>query len=332
MQSFNDCISMHPAPFLVKEVPDFKGYVDGYICDGKERLVGHSKPLQFRFYMQDGTPLMQYKLHPKSTEWLPQDGIQIWKQDEDGKPRLPQGQPKLLPPFEFIKDHEQVIHGLSKYVEYWKAWVDQRGDKSSYANWITPVIQYWEIFIPLLKKPNIQVVSQCKYFWPKTCIMVDSMNHVQDDDELLGLHELDGHYCGPSSKKPLDEYKPDIDVKMNDFILIRPCENIYPIWLGVAISDVDIDKSLDKYMKVKIQYWAPFSNQKQATIAEVYKNCWTKYWMCNKKDPERWEHVNSIVWSWTPKIHSQKIKIPKIVCMKAQESLKCSRDDDISLI
>jgi len=51
MQSFNECVSMNPAPFLVKEVPDFKKFMEGYMCDGKDRLIGHSKPLQFRFYM-----------------------------------------------------------------------------------------------------------------------------------------------------------------------------------------------------------------------------------------------------------------------------------------
>ena len=65
--------------------------MDGYICDGKERLIGHSKPLQFRFYMQDSVPLMQYKMHPKATEWIPEEGIQIWKHDDNGKPKLPMG-------------------------------------------------------------------------------------------------------------------------------------------------------------------------------------------------------------------------------------------------
>ena len=47
--------------------------------------------------------------------------------------------------------------------------------------------------------------------------------------------------------------------------------------------------------------------------------------MCNDKDPIRWEHGDSIVWSWTPKgaqgKKGKKIKIPPTVCEKAQASL-----------
>ena len=50
-------------PFLLIEAPDFKAYCDGYICDGQEALIGHSKPLLFKFFMEGDTPVMQFKAH-----------------------------------------------------------------------------------------------------------------------------------------------------------------------------------------------------------------------------------------------------------------------------
>ena len=96
---------------------------------------------------------------------------------------------------------------------------------------------------------------------------------------------------------------------------------------------------------MKIQYWAPTTENKNDSVVDVYKNCWRKSWRCYAKDPQRWEHASSIVWSWTPKnknassIKAEKrklyktIKIPKSVVEKAKVSLNLggSADDDSAL-
>ena len=52
------------APFLLTKVLDFKAYCDGYMCDGQEALIGHSKPLLFRFFIEGDTwRVMQFKAH-----------------------------------------------------------------------------------------------------------------------------------------------------------------------------------------------------------------------------------------------------------------------------
>ena len=57
------------APFLLTEVHDFKSYCDGYLCDGQEALIGHSKPLVFRFFMEENTTVMQFKAHVVVHSW-----------------------------------------------------------------------------------------------------------------------------------------------------------------------------------------------------------------------------------------------------------------------
>ena len=151
MKLYNECVSMQPAPFLLQEVANFKDFVKGCLHDGADSLVGHSKPLQFRFYMSsDGIPLMQYKIHPKNVDWLPENGIELWKRNEHGIPKLPKGVPEVLQPFEYVKDCDKLIEGLQKYVNWWKEHLQDKGEDSDYAIWIKPVITYWERLIVAL--------------------------------------------------------------------------------------------------------------------------------------------------------------------------------------
>ena len=83
-----------PAPFLLTEVPHFKSYCDGYLCDVQEALTGHSKPLLFRFFMEGDTPVMQFKADVAVHNWS--GSTRLWKIDSDGKPKLPKGDPPLL--------------------------------------------------------------------------------------------------------------------------------------------------------------------------------------------------------------------------------------------
>ena len=105
MQKFNECTQSHPTPFLMQQVPDFKGFVKGYLHEGIGKIVRHSKPLQFRFYMSQGIPLMQYKVHPAKSDWSPDEGIELWKCTENGEPLLPKGV--------FLKVFQMFFHTFS---------------------------------------------------------------------------------------------------------------------------------------------------------------------------------------------------------------------------
>ena len=137
MDTLRTSSASSPAPFMLTKVPDFKKYCDGYICDGQETLIGHSKPLQFRFFMQDDTPVMQYKAHRGVLNWS--GSIHIWKKDVEGKPMLPQGNPPLVPMANFVKAHEEVILGLKNYIRFW----ENLGNGSSVPRYYRPVIDYW---------------------------------------------------------------------------------------------------------------------------------------------------------------------------------------------
>ena len=85
MEHFQKCESSKVAPFFMTQVFDFKAFVQGYLSDGQDRLIGHSKPLQFFFYMQGELPVMYYKVHAKSLDWMPMKSrIKLWKKDDQG--------------------------------------------------------------------------------------------------------------------------------------------------------------------------------------------------------------------------------------------------------
>jgi hypothetical protein len=49
-------------PSLIEEVPAFKDFIKPFIARRRNRLLGHTKGQQFKFLMQNGEPIMQYKI------------------------------------------------------------------------------------------------------------------------------------------------------------------------------------------------------------------------------------------------------------------------------
>ena len=61
---------------------------------GGDRLVGHTKTQQFRFYMRDdGVTAMQFKLLCTTPNWDSYEGILMWRQDKDENCLLSGGEP-----------------------------------------------------------------------------------------------------------------------------------------------------------------------------------------------------------------------------------------------
>ena len=62
MKSFMDTESRLVIPHLIEEVPDFKKFVEVYLCTGWDALIRHTNAQQFKFYKHvNGWPMMQYK-------------------------------------------------------------------------------------------------------------------------------------------------------------------------------------------------------------------------------------------------------------------------------
>lgn len=336
METFMKCSCCAPVPYLMQEIPDFKRFIDGYLCDGPETLIGHKKPLQFRFFLRDGIPIMQYMMNPRAKTWLPQDGIELWKRDANGIPMLPTGNPSPLPLSDTIKDQEYICQGIKKYIEWWTEGMNKKHANLEFKEFIQPMIIYWENILKTLKDGISQRDTYLKDgFWPRTRLMEDNVEAIMQE-KLEEEDMVDEHYCGPINNKPKTSFKPHIDVKKDLFVLVRPSdENIYPIWLGVALTDVNKDNASTNHLKFLVQYWAPICRSNVSNEEERYRECWTKQWRCNLKDQERWEPASVVVWSWRSRKNPKdikSIKIPSSAAQKAQANLSqdsTSCDDDV---
>jgi hypothetical protein len=65
-------------PQLIQEIPNFKSWVNGYLNNGSNILVSHTKMHLFRFFVDEVWWLvMQYKVSPIDVLWSPKDGLAI---------------------------------------------------------------------------------------------------------------------------------------------------------------------------------------------------------------------------------------------------------------
>ena len=100
MMSFMQSQDLGFMPEFVEEVANIKSFVQGYIRDGANRLVGLGEMHPFKFYVdEEGWPVMRFKELAVHAHWLPKDklAIRLWKEDADGKPIIPCGLPNPIP-------------------------------------------------------------------------------------------------------------------------------------------------------------------------------------------------------------------------------------------
>jgi hypothetical protein len=71
MKSFMDAEKEPVIPHLIEEVPNFKAFVDGFLCIGNDALQGHTNVQQFKFYKDsNGWPMIQSGLSYRASGGL----------------------------------------------------------------------------------------------------------------------------------------------------------------------------------------------------------------------------------------------------------------------
>jgi len=116
---------------LIQEIHVFNSWVNGYLNDGLDILVGHIEMHLFQFFVDKvGLLVMQYKVSPTDTLWNAKDSstISLWKEDVVGWAKLLARVSNLVPfcliwGIDELKASEKerfVNIGISKYTEFWK--------------------------------------------------------------------------------------------------------------------------------------------------------------------------------------------------------------------
>ncbi|CAM6127292.1 unnamed protein product [Calypogeia fissa] len=279
----------NPVPHFLQEVPDFKSYLKGFLLTGSDKLVGHLKPRQFRFYVRDDKmPCLQYKMKSDDEGWLPKEGIEMWGWTDDHSPKLPAGVPKRLP-MSPMKMLTEVQTGPEKYVEFFQGVHDGILEETSKRSWAL-LVEYWSTIVDTLKTKDVQyrpnqLDTLVHGFWPVSTWR----HHVQPEYRTVACAlEVEVDYVGPQKDKPAQAFHPRIDVAKGHFVLVRPDDadlNTYPVHMGLVVTDVQ-EGGLNEENEVEhmcdIEWYRPVMPEKHYgsdwSIADRWLDCWNKKW------------------------------------------------------
>jgi hypothetical protein len=240
MKSYMDMEKVPVIPHMMEELPDWRSFVSEHIPSGKEKLIGHTKAQQFKFYVRDdGWPVMQYKVLSTHEEWLPKNGILMWKSNIKGEPCLPSGDPVPACPRGMAKQ-EDVLVGLQGFIDYWQSICDH-DTTGAYMGSHMHILQYWIGVKEALETPltNIHTVGTqlCEGFWPRSRVGADAHPFTRNG-ELREEHQPDDQYVGPANLRPAGAFRIADNVHEGHFLILRPQDQDIgrPIWVCRALS------------------------------------------------------------------------------------------------
>ena len=105
-------------PTLIEKVYEFKSFLNEYIKEGKDALVGHLYVQYFQFVLLNGVPMMRYKESIRDIAWS--EPVEFWNIDDEGQPKFPTRKPYLLGPKENDVYLKKIKEGITSYIKMWK--------------------------------------------------------------------------------------------------------------------------------------------------------------------------------------------------------------------
>ena len=301
MKSYMDLDKEPVIPALIEEVPDFKSFIEEYISE--DDLVGHSQGRQFRFYRGGNRwPLMQYKLRCTDEKWRPEEGIKLWKEDDEGNPVLPSGSPPSVLP-RTMKGHAEVLKGIKGFIQYWKD-VGATDSTGEYMRQHAHLVQYWTRVEDALQDPQMEAVDVlCMGFWPRTRQSFNVQTLYGMDGYLREEFGEDDHYIGPRSLRPKPSFRVGRDCQAGHFMLVRPApDSACPIWLGEAKCDPILTFGDANYKMIKVKWYKPSLRLGKEDMP--YQNWDTANqfkWEEDETYEEQMTSTTSIMTAWKPK-------------------------------
>jgi hypothetical protein len=263
MKSYMDMEKVLVIPHMIEELPDWRTFVSEHIPSGKEKLIGHTKAQQFKFYVRDdGWPVMQYKVLSTHGEWLPKDGVKMWKSNIKGEPCIPSGDPFPAPPRGMAK-LEEVLVGLQGFIDYWQSICDH-DTTGAYMGSHMHILQYWIGVKEALETPlrNVYTAGHALWegFWPRSRVEADAHPFMQNG-ELREEHQPDDHYVGPANLRPAAAFRIADNVHEGHMLILRPQEQDIgrPIWVCRALSGPNLAVTGEHPRQILVQWFTPTS-------------------------------------------------------------------------
>ena len=105
-------------PTLINKVYDFKIFLNGYIKEGKNALVGHLNVQYFQFIILNDFPVIWYKESIRDIEWS--EPVELWNIDDEGRTIIPIGKPSFLASKQNDVYLKELKEGITSYIKMWK--------------------------------------------------------------------------------------------------------------------------------------------------------------------------------------------------------------------
>jgi hypothetical protein len=195
MKSFMNVESIPTIPHLIKEVPDFKGFIVGYIVEGDEALEGHTKAQQFKFFVDSQSCLMmKYIIFCNDNDWLPKEGggIKLWREDKEGRPLWPRGEPATLSA-QSMKNLDGIVRGISRFIKCWEKLSNEDSTKEYHRRY-EHLCYYWHAMKDALILP-IQTFSLLwNGFWQKSRFVSTLKDQFVEDGTVRKEYNEDDHF------------------------------------------------------------------------------------------------------------------------------------------
>ena len=68
----------------------------------------------------------------------------------------------------------------------------------------------------------------------------------------------------------------------------------------MALSDIDNEPTSPNYKTIHPIFGTLCKEEWDDRYSSLHSNCWKGFWVVNYKDPQVWETIDAIVWSWRP--------------------------------
>jgi hypothetical protein len=247
-------------PSLIEEVPDFKDFINPFIARGRDKFIGHTRGQQFKFSMQDGEPIMQYKILCTDSLWKPDTSIKLWRIDANGKQMLLEGDPLVVQPIA-MRNQDDIIKGLTSFIKHWEC-LARKDPSGSYARSHGDLIAYWKGVRDALKvtpppRPNLQ-----NGFWLATRVQTSVNDTMTIDGIVREEFAQDEPFIGPVGEQPRPSFRVARDVYEGYMLLVRPGDeeiHVKPVWVALALSDPVLSISSKRFQHIRVQYFMPTS-------------------------------------------------------------------------
>ena len=147
---------------------------------------------------------MEYKNLCTDPKWLPEhgNGIRLWSETEDGRPKVPRGSPPPVAP-EKKKTYDETKKGLDGFIAYWTQMANE-DHSGEFRRKNEPIRNYWKgvraaLDAPLLVRDTLQYG-----FWPASRITTDVEDQMEDDGTVREEYAEDAPFVGRRRDRPIE--------------------------------------------------------------------------------------------------------------------------------